>query len=134
MRGVPLQTSTILYATQLYDMTLSNLTQGEHAIMAYCLGHTRALQLARLAQSKPTDAEKTKQLRYAYAHEAFAAHFLTDLFSSGHLRSPRRPLHNPNYVIMAENSLRDRVVWDFLCRYVRDRGISFRILLTVSDA
>lgn len=32
-------------------------------------------------------------LRYAYFLEGFALHFLTDLFSSGHLRPPRRILH-----------------------------------------
>lgn len=32
----------------------------------------------------------------AYCLEAFACHFLTDLFSSGHLRTPRRALHTPN--------------------------------------
>lgn len=32
-------------------------------------------------------------LRYAYFLEAFACHFLTDLFSTGHMRTPRRLLH-----------------------------------------
>jgi len=59
-----------------------------------------------------------KMLRTAYIHEAFAAHFLTDLFSSGHLRAPRRAFHNPEYVYMVPHAVKKHAVWDFQCRYV----------------
>jgi len=57
-------------------------------------------------------------LRLAYVHEAFAAHFLTDLFSSGHLRAPRRPFHNPDYLAMVPHAISKDPIWDFQCRYV----------------
>lgn len=86
--------------------------------MAYCVGHTSALKLARQARDQASDQAKMEMLRTAYIHEAFAAHFLTDLFSSGHLRAPRRAFHNPNYVSMGYNGWRDIPVWDFQCRFV----------------
>ncbi|CAN9354864.1 unnamed protein product [Alternaria alternata] len=93
---------------------------GDYAVMAYCVGHTSALQIARKARDEPSDEAKMKMLRTAYVHEAFAAHFLTDLFSSGHLRAPRRAFHNPNYMSMGWHAARDHAVWDFQCRYMHD--------------
>ncbi|EKM58566.1 uncharacterized protein PHACADRAFT_207386 [Phanerochaete carnosa HHB-10118-sp] len=55
---------------------------GEDACTAYNAGHTYALRLASAGK-----------LLKAYAANAFADHFLEDLFSAGHLRSPRRMLH-----------------------------------------
>ncbi|KAL1607600.1 hypothetical protein SLS60_002534 [Paraconiothyrium brasiliense] len=88
--------------------------------MAYCVGHTSALKLARKARDQTSDQAKMEMLRTAYIHEAFAAHFLTDLFSSGHLRAPRRAFHNPDYVSMGINGWRDNPVWDFQCRFMHD--------------
>ncbi|RYO48073.1 hypothetical protein AA0113_g10114 [Alternaria arborescens] len=93
---------------------------GDYAVMAYCVGHTSALQIARKARDEPTDEAKMKMLRMAYVHEAFAAHFLTDLFSSGHLRAPRRAFHNPNYWSMGISGAIHNAVWDFQCRYMHD--------------
>lgn len=58
---------------------------GANAIAAYQAGHTLALQTAA-----------TGDYMQAYALEAFACHYLTDLFSSGHLRTPRKALHTAN--------------------------------------
>ncbi|OGT60114.1 MAG: hypothetical protein A3E85_03410 [Gammaproteobacteria bacterium RIFCSPHIGHO2_12_FULL_45_12] len=61
---------------------------GQHALLAYQTGHAAALETATLAA-------KTKDnvtLSLAYAMNAFASHFLTDQFSSGHLRVPRQAL------------------------------------------
>ncbi|MDR6606933.1 phospholipase [Pseudomonas synxantha] len=60
----------------------------EGALAAYIAGHTVAVQQAILAK---TSADET-QLELAYAMNAFADHYLTDLFSAGHLRVPRREL------------------------------------------
>lgn len=38
------------------------------------------------------DSGDERQLQLAYAMNAFADHFLTDLFSAGHLRVPRKAL------------------------------------------
>ncbi|RBL71866.1 phospholipase [Pseudomonas sp. MWU13-2625] len=61
---------------------------GEWARLAYIAGHTAALQTAIAARA----SQDKQQLERAYAMNAFADHFLTDLFSSGHLRVPRKEL------------------------------------------
>lgn len=55
---------------------------------AYFIGHDLARQEAREARG---DVAKLKR---AYAIDAFACHFLTDLFASGHLRNQRLELEN----------------------------------------
>lgn len=59
---------------------------GAGAVASYQAGHTLAL----------VTAATTDDYSKAYAMEAFACHFLTDLFSSGHLRTPRKALHTVN--------------------------------------
>ncbi|WP_194789014.1 phospholipase [Pseudomonas sp. UFMG81] len=61
---------------------------GPWALLAYQAGHAAALQQALKARA--SGAERDLQL--AYAMNAFADHFLTDLFSAGHLRVPRKAL------------------------------------------
>jgi hypothetical protein len=60
----------------------------EWARLAYIAGHTAALQTAAAAGA----TEDQQQLERAYAMNAFADHYLTDLFSSGHLRVPRKAM------------------------------------------
>ncbi|QVW24181.1 phospholipase [Pseudomonas hormoni] len=60
----------------------------EWALLAYIAGHTAALQQAVIAHNTGDD----KSLELAYAMNAFADHYLTDLFSAGHLRVPRKQL------------------------------------------
>ncbi len=57
---------------------------------AYRIGHAYALQVARMA-GKVNDIEKLKE---AYALDAFACHFLTDEFASGHVRNQRGELEH----------------------------------------
>ncbi|WP_085746912.1 phospholipase [Pseudomonas sp. R45(2017)] len=59
---------------------------GEWARQAYIAGHTAALQTAAAAHASQDEL----RLERAYAMNAFADHYLTDLFSSGHLRVPRK--------------------------------------------
>ncbi|WP_285430817.1 phospholipase [Pseudomonas sp. fls2-241-R2A-110] len=61
---------------------------GEWALLAYIAGHAAALQHAVKAHNSGDE----KQLELAYAMNAFADHYLTDLFSAGHLRVPRKQL------------------------------------------
>lgn len=61
---------------------------GEWARLAYIAGHTAALQTAAAARANQDEL----QLERAYAMNAFADHYLTDLFSSGHLRVPRKAM------------------------------------------
>lgn len=55
---------------------------------AYRIGHTLAMAAAKEA-GKQKDLEGLKR---AYALEAFACHFFTDLFASGHIRNQRGDL------------------------------------------
>lgn len=60
---------------------------GSDAILAYQAGHT-------LAQRYASQAKTEADLANAYAINAFADHFLTDLFSAGHLRTPRHKMYD----------------------------------------
>lgn len=70
---------------------------GKNAWRTYQIGHQLALEKAQQA-SKAHDVEA---LKFAYAINAFASHFIVDRFLSGHIRTPRLklPRHvNPNLV------------------------------------
>ena len=56
---------------------------------AYSAGHIAALRQAKKAKETGSSSD----LKQAYFLEGFALHYLTDLFSTGHLREPRRILH-----------------------------------------
>ncbi len=58
---------------------------GPDARIAYNAGHRAALDIALKGGND--------NLELAYAMNAFADHFLQDSFSAGHLRTPRRALH-----------------------------------------
>ncbi|HEX7816396.1 hypothetical protein [Dyella sp.] len=58
---------------------------GACAVACYLAGHAVAC-----------DTAAGGDYMRAYAMEAFACHFLTDLFSTGHLRTPRKALHTAN--------------------------------------
>ena len=53
---------------------------------AYETGHAVALEKARKASKAADQDEKIKLLEEAYSIDAFACHFFTDSFSSGHIR------------------------------------------------
>jgi hypothetical protein len=61
---------------------------GAEAWLAYSSGHAAALEVAANAK------QDAATLQMAYAMNAFACHFLTDLFSSGHMRTPHLALYN----------------------------------------
>ena len=73
---------------------------GADAVTAYSTGHAVAIDMAVQANrdlAKAGRDNKAREKAYrdfqlAIAASAFADHFLTDLFSSGHLRVPRRAL------------------------------------------
>ncbi len=67
------------------------------AMTAYKAGHAVALQTAVKAYRKKVEnnnIEAQQLLELAYAQNAFANHYLTDSFSAGHMRTPRRIIHN----------------------------------------
>jgi len=67
---------------------------GFDAVTAYIAGHTVAINLALEAARDSKDSVARTQVFAKYERalslNAFADHFLTDLFSAGHLRVPRR--------------------------------------------
>lgn len=66
---------------------------GQDALDAYRQGHAAACRQARKARHAATPEDARRLLELAYVMNACADHFLTDLFASGHLRVPRRALH-----------------------------------------
>lgn len=66
---------------------------GVDAITCYMAGHIQAQRIAVEAKQQQKD-EGYKSLLTAYAINAFADHFLTDLFAAGHMRTPRRALYD----------------------------------------
>lgn len=85
------------------------------------------MRLAAEAYHEQDMTRKCQKLKEAYVHEAFAAHYLTDLFSAGHLRPARRYLHTQDHKEMAGAGLQqwDKLggkpevpIWDYQGRYV----------------
>ncbi|MDA0178787.1 hypothetical protein OJ997_00650 [Solirubrobacter phytolaccae] len=66
---------------------------GVDAIAAYTAGHRLAQQTAAAAKAIDDPGSRAQALLTAYAINAFSDHFLTDLFASGHMRTPRRKLY-----------------------------------------
>jgi hypothetical protein len=81
---------------------------GTDAVACYLAGHVLAQQTAVKASQMPVGSDPRKiQLQRAYAINAFADHFLTDLFAAGHMRTPRRALFKlaDNYLTQAAAGL-----------------------------
>lgn len=57
-----------------------------YAKEAYLTGHQLAMDKARYASSKTDTEQREKLLHEALSLDAFACHFLTDSFASGHIR------------------------------------------------
>jgi hypothetical protein len=64
------------------------------ALLAYDAGHKLALDKAMEARSCRTINCINNKLAEAYKYEAFACHFLTDMFATGHMRTQRELLKN----------------------------------------
>lgn len=62
---------------------------GKEAQSVYKIGHQLALEMAVSASNQ----HDTHKLAQAYSMNAFASHFLSDSFSSGHMRVPRLTLY-----------------------------------------
>jgi hypothetical protein len=65
----------------------------QHAVLAYQAGHAAALAQALAARGLPAGQQR-QALSWAYAMNAFADHFLSDMFSGGHIRTPRKQLYD----------------------------------------
>jgi hypothetical protein len=91
---------------------------GQHAVLAYQAGHAAALQQA----TKAGESEDPRlALMLAYAMNAFADHYLSDLFSSGHLRTPRKELYR---------NVTPSEVGSLLSRYMHDEDCHWGLIVT----
>ncbi len=66
---------------------------GDDAVLAYQAGHAVALEQAIAAHNSAIPTNAQAALVSAYAMNAFADHYLSDLFSAGHIRQPRREIY-----------------------------------------
>ncbi len=62
---------------------------GIHALRTYMIGHSIALTCAKAVKHTQKINHKWDALSQCLSIEAFSLHFLTDLFSTGHIRTPR---------------------------------------------
>lgn len=84
---------------------------GEDAVKVYCVGHAPAVRIASQARNKTNITEKWAEPKRAYIYEAFAAHYLTDLFSAGHIRPLRRFLHAPDAKLLARATIKKHPIF-----------------------
>lgn len=90
---------------------------------AYAACHSNAIEIA-------AEAGKNEQkLKEAYYMEAWALHFLTDAFSSGHLRVPRKELHDDNRARAWTGGPFEVPVWDIQARYMHDEDSACGLLV-----
>lgn len=92
---------------------------GQDAIDTYQAGHKKALEVANEARI----TNNPELLRKAYAYEAYSHHFLTDLFASGHLRTPRRAIINACYYTPSDVS-------SFLAKVMHDQDNASGVWMT----
>lgn len=100
-----------------YDLAVNNFDHfSPYSWYAYSIGHSIALKFA-------AEAGKTKKqddLNYAYAIEAFAQHFLTDTFASGHIRVPLKSIRR--FALFEKNAL-------LLTKFMHDEDTKFGVNL-----
>ena len=94
------------------------------AITCYTAGHLYAQTLAAKAKAIPGGPTRAQALLNAYAANAFADHFLTDLFAAGHMRTPRQPLFDS-----ADNYL-TRVFAGLCAKQMHDEDNKFGLWVT----
>lgn len=86
-------------ATALAQNNLDHFVDGPNrrSWVSYNTGHQLAMNIAAGAQSQSQTSDLSDVeniLVYAYTIDAFACHFLSDHFATGHLRTPRSVLKN----------------------------------------
>lgn len=96
----------------------------QDAVLAYQAGHAVALARAARASREPNPELRARGLVEAYALNAFADHYLSDVFSAGHMRTPRRHLYDialPGF----------RWMGSLLARYMHDEDSRFGLLASI---
>lgn len=114
----------------------TDLFQGIDAQEAYVVGHKKALDIAREAGRQSTPGAKDAKLKEAYCYDAFACHFLTDLFSSGHLRVDRRGLHTSGLggaVTQGYSAYKEKPAWDLQAQIMHDDDSATGLMVSNRD-
>lgn len=91
-----------------------------YAKHSYATGHQRAIEKAREAGNCRREEAK-RLLHEAFSMDAFACHFLTDSFASGHIRTPRVEL-GKGTKLGRDGHL--------LCKYMHDEDNKFGLRVT----
>lgn len=89
---------------------------GKHAIIAFRTGHQLAMQQAQAAGGRLDRDGLSK----AYSLNAFADHFLEDIFAAGHIRTPRYMLKKKTY---------PGIVGSVLSKYMHDEDNEVGVLV-----
>ncbi|XP_028412974.1 uncharacterized protein LOC114535856 [Dendronephthya gigantea] len=114
--GLPLRMGSMLsLATKNFDHFQPQAAQ------AWLTGHELAIEKAREAAKDTNQQTSLLKLMEAYAMDAFASHFLTDIFSAGHLRTPRVALH---YQVTPSK------VGDYLSKFMHDEDCKYGLRVT----
>lgn len=102
--------SILLHPGRYINLASVNMDHfGPDAVKAYLAGHGVALRAAAaLHGQNPNSPDVGQKLLACYAMNAFADHFLTDLFAAGHVRTPRRALWATPGTIAGETGLLTR--------------------------
>ena len=102
---------------KLASENVSHFVPGEAALGEWYKSHGEAIELALQAGLATKSESNALDLNQAYATEAFGQHFLTDMFSGGHIRVPRGEIldwytsdFGPAVVDTMISSLRERLV------------------------
>lgn len=84
-----------LFSSRFKDLAVTNYDHfGEDALAVYQAGHDLALKKARKAALETDPEKRDKGLLKAFLYVLFAAHFLTDQFATGHIRTPRKAIYD----------------------------------------
>jgi hypothetical protein len=108
------QAGLVLHPGRYMNLVTVNMDHfGADAVKAYTIGHAVALQYAATVHGRDPSSPATRaNLLKAYATNAFADHFLTDLFAAGHVRTPRRALYEISLTTAGETGLVAREMHD----------------------
>jgi hypothetical protein len=80
------------FGMQSWDGTIDDASN--EALRLYQRYHERAMAMVWPAGAGQSSTERKAVLLQALAIDAFGCHFLTDLFASGHIRTPRKALND----------------------------------------
>ncbi|MGH8380811.1 phospholipase [Pseudomonas sp.] len=94
---------------------------GTTAKLAYIAGHYSAILQAIVAFNEPDPTKKRLAMELAYAKNAFADHFLSDLYSGGHMRTTRKELYD---------TITPKDVGSLLSRFMHDEDCKFGLNVT----